>query len=54
MPPPQEVDFYIDLAVGAALISKATISNGPNKAQELKTPLKELLKKRSIKLSNSP
>jgi len=45
MPPPREVEFYIDLIPGATPISKAPYRMAPTELKELKTQLDKLLEK---------
>jgi len=45
MPPPREVEFYIDLIPGATPISKAPYRMASTELKELKTQLDKLLEK---------
>ena len=54
MPPHRVIDFCIDLAPGAAPISKAPYRMAPAELKELKSQLEELLNKGYIRPSVSP
>ena len=54
MPPPRIVDFYIDLVLGAQLVSRAPYRMTTNELNELKIQLEELLEKGHIRPSVSP
>ncbi|GJS54028.1 putative reverse transcriptase domain-containing protein [Tanacetum coccineum] len=52
--PPRQVEFRIDLVPGAAPIARAPYRLEPSNMGELLEKLRELLKKRFIRLSSSP
>lgn len=54
MPPQREVDYAIEFVHRVASIAKAPYRHSLKKNVELKTQLKELLKKRYIRPSKSP
>ena len=54
MPPIREVDFCIDLMIGATPVSKASYRVAPAEFKELKTQLEKLLEKGDIGPSTSP
>jgi len=54
MPPLREVEFCINLIVGATPISKAPYRMAPAKLKELKTQLDEMLEKGYIQPNTSP
>lgn len=54
MSPIREVEFCIDLVLGATPISKAPYRMAPTELKELKTPLDELLENGCIRPSTSP
>jgi hypothetical protein len=54
MPPEREVEFYIDLLLGTALIAKRLYRMAPTKLAELKLQIAELQQKGFIRPSSSP
>lgn len=54
LPPPREVEFFIDLIPSTQFISKAPYRMAPNELKELKVQLQELIDKRFIRPSASP
>jgi len=54
LPPQREIDFEIELILGAQPIFKAPYRMAPTKLKELKTQLEELLQKGFIRPSVSP
>ena len=54
LPPKRDIDFYIDLALGAAPVSKTPYRMGTPELKELQMQLEELLKKGYICPSVSP
>ena len=54
IPTPIEVEFYIDLVLGATPISRAPYQMTPLELKELKSQLDELLEKGYIRPSTSP
>ncbi|GJV35231.1 putative reverse transcriptase domain-containing protein [Tanacetum coccineum] len=54
LPPPQQVDFRIDLVSGAAPIARAPYRSAPSEMKELSDQLKELSEKGFIHPSSSP
>jgi hypothetical protein len=54
LPPPQDVEFKIELLPDTTPISKIPYRMPPNELAELKVQLNELLKKGLIRLSSSP
>ncbi|GJS45266.1 putative reverse transcriptase domain-containing protein [Tanacetum coccineum] len=53
LPPPRQVEFYIDLIPGAALVAHAPSRLAPSKMKELSKQLQELLEKGFIRPSSS-
>ena len=53
-PPMRQVEFQIDLVLGAAPIAKSPYRLAPPKMQELSTQMHELLDKGFIRRSSSP
>ncbi|GJX76832.1 putative reverse transcriptase domain-containing protein [Tanacetum coccineum] len=54
LPPPQQVEFRIELMPGAALVARAPYCLAPSELKELSDQLKELLEKGFILPSSSP
>ena len=54
LPPKREIDFSIDLVLGATPVSRAPYRMSPPELMELKMQLQELLDKGYIRLSVSP
>ncbi|GKD10826.1 putative reverse transcriptase domain-containing protein [Tanacetum coccineum] len=54
LPPPQQVEFRIDLIPGAAPVAHALYHLAPSEMKELSRQLQELLEKGFIRLSSSP
>ena len=54
MPPPREMEFYIDLTPGSTPISRAPYRMAPTELKELRTQLDELQEKGYIRPSASP
>ena len=54
LPPPREVEFFIDLIPGTQPISKAPYRMAPNVLKELKAQLQELIDKGFIRPSVLP
>nr|GFC44512.1 putative reverse transcriptase domain-containing protein [Tanacetum cinerariifolium] len=54
VPPPQQVEFKIELIPGAAPIARAPYRLAPFKLEELSDQLKELFEKGFIRPSSSP
>ncbi|GJY98539.1 putative reverse transcriptase domain-containing protein [Tanacetum coccineum] len=54
LPPMQQVEFQIDLVLGAALVARAPYRLAPSELQELSTQLQELSDKGFISSSSSP
>ncbi|GJX45814.1 putative reverse transcriptase domain-containing protein, partial [Tanacetum coccineum] len=54
LPPPQQVEFRIELVLGAALVARAPYRLAPSEMKELSEQLKELLEKGFIRPSSSP
>nr|GEX10017.1 putative reverse transcriptase domain-containing protein [Tanacetum cinerariifolium] len=54
LPPPRQVEFKIDLVLGAAPVTCALYRLAPFEMKELSIQLQELLEKRFIRLSSSP
>ena len=54
VPPERQVEFRIDLILGAATIAKAPYRLAPPEMQELSSQLQELLGKGFIRPSSSP
>jgi hypothetical protein len=54
LPPNRDIDFYIDLMSGAALVSKTPYRMGTPKLKELQMQLEEFLKKGYLHPSVSP
>jgi len=54
LPPQREINFEIELILGAQPISKAPYRMAPTKLKDLKTQLEELLQKGFIRPSVSP
>ncbi|GJS04424.1 putative reverse transcriptase domain-containing protein, partial [Tanacetum coccineum] len=54
LPPTRQVEFQIDLVLGAAPMARASYRLAPSELQELSTQLQELSNKGFIKLSSSP
>ncbi|KAJ9544324.1 hypothetical protein OSB04_024031 [Centaurea solstitialis] len=54
LPPPRQVEFYIDLIPGAGPIAKSPYRLAPSEMQELSSQLQELLDKGFIRPSSSP
>ncbi|GJZ08677.1 putative reverse transcriptase domain-containing protein [Tanacetum coccineum] len=52
--PPQQVEFRIELVLGAALVARAPYRLAPSELKELSDQLKELLEKGFIRPSSSP
>jgi len=53
LPPRREVEFYIDLVLGAGPVSIAPYRMAPTKPVELKKQIEELLEKQFIRPSTS-
>ncbi|GKF27213.1 putative reverse transcriptase domain-containing protein [Tanacetum coccineum] len=54
LPPTRQVEFQIDLVLGAAPVARAPYRLAPSKLQELSTQLQELSDKGFIRPSSSP
>ncbi|GJW00264.1 putative reverse transcriptase domain-containing protein [Tanacetum coccineum] len=54
LPPPQQVEFRIELVLGAAPVARAPYRLASSELKELSDQLKELLEKGFIRLSSSP
>ena len=54
IPPKRDIDFTIDLVLGAALVSKTPYRMSTLEILELKMQLEELFEKKYISLSMSP
>ncbi|GJY06724.1 putative reverse transcriptase domain-containing protein [Tanacetum coccineum] len=54
LPPTRQVEFQIDLVLGAALVARAPYKLAPSELQELYTQLQELSDKGFIRPSSSP
>nr|GEU42307.1 retrotransposon protein, putative, Ty3-gypsy subclass [Tanacetum cinerariifolium] len=54
LPPTQQVEFQIDLVIGAAPVARAPYRLAPSELQELSTQLQELSDKGFIRPSSSP
>ena len=54
LPPPRQVEFRIDLVLGAAPIARSPYRLAPSEVQELSKQLQELLDKGFIRPSFSP
>ncbi|GKA09777.1 putative reverse transcriptase domain-containing protein, partial [Tanacetum coccineum] len=54
LPPTRQVEFQIDLVLGAALVARAPYRLAPSELQELSTQLQELSDKGFIRPSSSP
>ncbi|GJW42654.1 hypothetical protein Tco_0071453 [Tanacetum coccineum] len=54
LPPPRQVEFRIDLILGAAPVARAPYRLAPSEMKELSKQLQELLEKGFIRLSSSP
>ncbi|GJT92331.1 putative reverse transcriptase domain-containing protein [Tanacetum coccineum] len=54
LPPPRQVEFYIDLILGAAPVARAPYRLAPSEMKELSKQLQELLEKGFIRPSSSP
>ncbi|GKC87198.1 putative reverse transcriptase domain-containing protein, partial [Tanacetum coccineum] len=54
LPPPQQVEFRIELVLGAAPVARAPYRLAPSELKELSDQLKELLEKGFICSSSSP
>ena len=54
MPPERQIEFRIDLMLGAAPIAKASYHLAPPKMQEFSRRLQKLLERGFIRLSSSP
>ncbi|GJS15175.1 putative reverse transcriptase domain-containing protein [Tanacetum coccineum] len=54
LPPPREVEFHIDLILGAMPVAKSAYRLAPMKMQELSNQFKELKEKGFIRPSSSP
>ena len=54
LPPDREIEFCIELILGAASISRAPYRLAPAELKELKDQLEELLEKGLIRPSHSP
>ncbi|GJY38310.1 putative reverse transcriptase domain-containing protein [Tanacetum coccineum] len=54
LPPPRQLEFRIELVLGAAPIVRAPYCLAPSELKELSDPLKELLEKGFIRPSSSP
>nr|GEX11339.1 hypothetical protein [Tanacetum cinerariifolium] len=54
LPPPRQVEFKIELILGAALVARAPYRLAPSELKELSDQLKELSKKGFIRPSYSP
>ncbi|GKG02646.1 hypothetical protein Tco_0310282, partial [Tanacetum coccineum] len=54
LPPTRQVEFQIDLVLGAALVARALYRLAPSEMKELSEQLKELSDKGFIRPSSSP
>ncbi|GKF25342.1 putative reverse transcriptase domain-containing protein, partial [Tanacetum coccineum] len=54
LPPPRQVEFRIDLVLGAAPVARAPYRLAPSEMRDLSVQLQELLEKELIRLSLSP
>ncbi|GKD81581.1 hypothetical protein Tco_1348420 [Tanacetum coccineum] len=54
LPPTRQVEFQIDLVLGAAHVARAPYRLAPSELQELSTQLQELYEKGFIRPSTSP
>ncbi|KAJ9545199.1 hypothetical protein OSB04_024906 [Centaurea solstitialis] len=54
LPPPQQVEFHIDLVPGAGPVAKSPYRLAPSEMQELSSQLQEVLDKGFIRPSSSP
>ncbi|GJU08790.1 putative reverse transcriptase domain-containing protein [Tanacetum coccineum] len=54
LPLPRQVEFRIDLVLGAAPVARASYRLAPSEMRELSEPLRELLEKGFIRPSSSP
>ncbi|GJR35178.1 putative reverse transcriptase domain-containing protein [Tanacetum coccineum] len=54
LPPPRQVEFHIDLILGAAPVARVPYHLAPSKMKELSKQLQELLEKGFIRPSSSP
>ncbi|GJT06646.1 putative nucleotidyltransferase, ribonuclease H [Tanacetum coccineum] len=54
LPPPRQVEFHIDLILGAAPLARAPYRLAPSEIKELSKKLQELLEKGFIRPSSSP
>ncbi|GJU69634.1 hypothetical protein Tco_1255893 [Tanacetum coccineum] len=54
LPPTRQVEFQIDLVLGAALVARAPYRLAPSELQELSTQMQELSDKGFIRPSSSP
>ncbi|GJV99206.1 putative reverse transcriptase domain-containing protein [Tanacetum coccineum] len=54
LPPPRQVEFCIDLILGAAPVARVPYRLSPSEMKELSKQLQELLEKGFIQLSSSP
>ena len=54
LPPSRDIDFTIDLILGAGLVSMAPYRMAPAELAELKKQIEELLEKQFIRPSASP
>jgi len=54
LPPSRDVDFIIDLILGAGLVSMAPYMMAPAELAELKKQIEDLLEKKFIRPSTSP
>ncbi|GJS70172.1 putative reverse transcriptase domain-containing protein [Tanacetum coccineum] len=54
LPPPRQVEFQIDLVLGAAPVARAPYRLAPSEMKELSVQLQELLEKGFIRPSSSP
>ncbi|GKG24634.1 hypothetical protein Tco_0395262, partial [Tanacetum coccineum] len=54
LPPPQQVEFRIDLVLGTTLVAKSLYRLAPSEMQELSGQLQELQDKGFIRPSHSP
>jgi len=52
--PSRDIDFYIDLILGASLVSAAPYRMTPTELAELKKQIEDLLEKKFIRPSASP